>query len=64
MREIAKSRGGKCLSDKYVNGKIKLRWKCKEGHLWSASPANVTQHNSWCRKCSAKRRREQAEETI
>ena len=33
MQELAKARGGKCLSKKYVNGRVKLKWKCAEGHM-------------------------------
>jgi len=54
VRQIAKSRGGQCLSKKYINSKDKLRFKCAEGHLWSAS-ANSIKRNNWCKKCSDKR---------
>jgi hypothetical protein len=50
MRKIAKSRGGKCLSDKYINSKTKLLWECSGGHQWSAIPSNV-QRGSWCPTC-------------
>jgi hypothetical protein len=33
MCELAvKSRGGKCLSNRYTNDKTKLKWQCEEGH--------------------------------
>ena len=51
MQEIAKSRGGKCLSKKYVNSKTKLKWECVEGHQWSATPRRV----SWCPECATQR---------
>jgi len=32
MQQVAKKRGGKCLSEKYVNAKTKLEWECRKGH--------------------------------
>jgi hypothetical protein len=48
---IAKERGGYCLSNKYINAKTKLGWKCKEGHTWEAIPDNV-KRGSWCPYCA------------
>ena len=56
MQEIAKSRGGKCLSKKYVNSRTKLEWECAEGHRWKSKPANVRTSGSWCPKCARKRK--------
>lgn len=55
MRAIAVSRGGSCLSKRYVNSQTKLKWKCREGHVWEAIPASVKQ-GSWCGRCAAKKR--------
>ena len=38
MRELAQQKGGKCLSNKYINVDTKLRWKCGEGHIWESIP--------------------------
>ncbi len=51
MQEIAKSRGGKCLSEKYINANTKLKWQCKEGHIWEAAPNNIKM-GQWCPICS------------
>jgi len=51
MQKIAQERGGRCLSEKYVNGSTKLRWQCKEGHEWEAIPFNVKNQKTWCPKC-------------
>ncbi|OFX32547.1 MAG: hypothetical protein A2X08_03720 [Bacteroidetes bacterium GWA2_32_17] len=51
MRQIAKSRGGKCLSKEYVNQTTKLKWKCKEGHIWSTKPDNI-KRGTWCPRCA------------
>ena len=50
MKKMATNRGGKCLSNKYVNGITKLRWKCADGHVWEATPSNVGR-GSWCPNC-------------
>jgi len=51
MQEIAKIRGGKCLSEKYINGKTKLLWQCSEGHSWWATPSKVKNDDTWCPEC-------------
>ncbi len=50
MRQIAQSRGGNCLSDKYVNCKTHLLWQCSERHTWRAVPEKII-NGQWCRKC-------------
>lgn len=54
MEKIAESRGGKCLSKKYINGYTKLKWQCKNGHTWLASPSNIKTGGYWCPFCSGK----------
>lgn len=51
MRELAASRGGECLSEKYEGNKVNLTWKCADGHEWGAVPGNVKNHGSWCPHC-------------
>lgn len=53
MKAIAKNKGGKCLSDSYVNCKTKLKWQCKEGHIWKSTPDEITNRGSWCGICSS-----------
>lgn len=50
---IAVSREGKCLSDRYFNGRTKLRWECKDGHQWKAK-LSVVQAGRWCPECEKK----------
>jgi len=61
MQELAKERGGKCLSEEYQNNDTPLQWECSEKHRWYATPHNVKNRKSWCRICSnvatAERRR-------
>ena len=54
MQEIARSRGGKCLSTEYINCRNKLQWQCKEGHIWWTT-SNTVKNGSWCPKCSIKK---------
>jgi hypothetical protein len=54
MQRVAKLRGGKCLSKKYVNSQTNLLWECKENHKWEAAPTNVMNNKTWCPKCAMK----------
>ncbi len=55
MRDLAKARGGTCLSAEYLGSKFKLTWKCKSGHRWQASPCYVVQ-GTWCPICARNQR--------
>lgn len=55
MERIAKKKGGKCLSDIYVNKKTKLKWQCKKGHRWE-TPYNSIRQGNWCIVCSGKKK--------
>ncbi len=48
---IAKKKGGKCLSSKYLGYRIKLKWKCLNNHIWKASPDKI-KLGRWCPKCA------------
>jgi hypothetical protein len=32
MRRLAKKRGGRCVSRRYINSRVALRWRCGYGH--------------------------------
>jgi hypothetical protein len=51
MQKLAEEKNGECLSEKYVNSKTALTWKCHLGHTWDA-PLSTIRSGSWCRKCS------------
>jgi hypothetical protein len=55
-QEIAKNWGGICLSTSYVNSTVKLKWLCKEGHIWEASPGKIkgseNRKGTWCPECA------------
>lgn len=50
LRSIAQSHGGKCLSGSYLGDRVKLRWRCTEGHEWEAMP-NGIKNGTWCPHC-------------
>ncbi len=51
MRQIARDRGGACLSEHYVNSMTKLHWECDRGHRWHAIPGAI-RNGHWCRVCA------------
>jgi len=52
MRELAASRGGKCISNIIKNTKSPLLWECAMGHQWKTSPATIIR-GRWCPECSS-----------
>ncbi len=50
IQERASLRGGRCLSDEYINNRMKLEFECSKGHKWWAQPKNI-QQGKWCPKC-------------
>lgn len=48
FKNFAVSKDGECLSDKYIDSKTELEWRCKRNHTWKSTP-NTT---FWCRECS------------
>jgi len=56
LQQIAIAKGGKCLSDKYINNYTKLKFQCKEGHIWSVTPKSIKSLGSWCPICANKSR--------
>lgn len=54
MQGLAARRGGKCLSQSYVDANTKLRWRCGAcGHEWEAAPQSI-QRGTWCAPCGWK----------
>ncbi|WP_081061909.1 hypothetical protein [Burkholderia territorii] len=52
MQQIARDRGGRCLSPAYLGVKIHLTWECHRGHVWEASPDSILNNESWCPNCA------------
>ncbi len=55
IQAIANKRGGKCLSKKYTNCRIKLKFCCKERHIWETRADSILYTNQWCPICGRKR---------
>ena len=55
-QEIAKQRGGVCLSNAYKQNKAPLIWRCSEGHEWKANLDSVKNSKSWCPACKGCKR--------
>ncbi len=53
LKRIAKSRGGKCLSNECKSARTKVDWQCKFGHTWKAVPDSV-KRGTWCPYCSGR----------
>lgn len=51
VQAVAQKRSGICLSEKYLGNNVKLRWRCRHGHIWEATPANV-KRGKWCPVCA------------
>lgn len=54
-QEWAHRKGGVCLSAEAKGVNVKHRWRCREGHEWTASPTRIRDEN-WCPKCSKRAR--------
>lgn len=53
MQEIARSRGGECLSMEYGGWDCTLRWRCAQGHEWE-NRAGKIKSGQWCPTCAGK----------
>jgi hypothetical protein len=51
LQVLAAGRGGRLISDEYVNSKTPLEWECGEGHRWQAVPDTIDNAGSWCPHC-------------
>lgn len=62
-KQIAKQNNGDCLSEKYINCKTKMLWKCNFGHRWSSVFDKIVQ-GCWCPECSRGKNQRQLFEII
>jgi hypothetical protein len=51
-KELARTRGGECLSKEYHSSGGRLKWRCAEGHTWVGQYSNVA-WGRWCPECAA-----------
>ena len=55
MQQIARSRGGRCISKVYININTHLLQKCAKGHVWKAIPYSIKK-GSQCPVCSSRKK--------
>jgi len=56
LHQIAKERGGRCLSDTCKNAHTIIWWECEKGHRWQATPLRVKLAANWCPVCAGRAR--------
>lgn len=56
-QDLARNRGGDCISTEYINARRQLHWRCLVGHEWFALMDNVKNKGSWCPECATALRR-------
>jgi hypothetical protein len=54
VRKIAQDRYGELMSDKYINTRQKLEFKCSNNHIFTKT-MNAVQQGYWCSICRASR---------
>jgi hypothetical protein len=47
----AARRGGRCVSESYVDSLTLMEWQCAQGHRWRAVAHSIRQGH-WCKKCA------------
>jgi hypothetical protein len=51
FKKLAEEKGGKCLSDEYINTKSILKLECNKGHIWTTRAGHLLE-GTWCKECS------------
>jgi hypothetical protein len=51
INNIAKERGGVCLTKVYTKGADVAQWRCSESHIWEAPFRNIIK-GYWCPHCA------------
>lgn len=60
LQEIARLRGGRCVSSNYGGSNTRLLWECAKGHQWKAVP-NSMKSGYWCAVCAGNAKLDLAE---
>lgn len=63
LKRVCEEHEGYCLSDRFILDKVKLKFKCKENHIWEAIPKDILKGH-WCPKCAQILRGKQRRFTI
>jgi len=51
LQKIAHTKGGQLLDGDFKRASQKMQWKCREGHVWSATGHRIVA-GSWCPVCA------------
>jgi hypothetical protein len=51
IRQDAARRGGRCLTEAYVDSLTLMDWECAQGHRWRAVAHSIRQGH-WCKRCA------------
>lgn len=51
LRNYAIEKGGRCLSNEFIDRKTKVTFECKRGHRWELLPTTIFYDQTWCKKC-------------
>lgn len=54
LQKIAKSMGGECLANHYVNTATPLEFQCMNGHVFKGWPRKIRM-GSWCPRCGKRK---------
>lgn len=50
LQEYALTKEGMCLANIYIDNRTKVKWQCKEKHIWEADWSNI-KSGKWCPIC-------------
>lgn len=62
-QKLAISRGGRCLSEDYINARTKMLWQCKLGHQWNTI-YGIIRSGSWCPICARNKYRNTLDDAV
>jgi len=62
LKKYVKDKGGKVLSEEYIDSKTKMRFQCENDHIWETRPNNIVSGGHWCSKCHFDKKRNKIED--
>lgn len=51
-RKIAAEKGGECLSSELKSSRLKLKFRCENGHFFEITGYEIIHKKSWCKICT------------
>jgi len=64
VKKYIEEKGGKCLSNEYINNYTKVRVQCEKGHIWEVKPNSLINKKNWCRMCGFDKQRKNIKDVI